>query len=1133
MLAGGIASAQAVNYSNSNQITVPDSTTNTAAKSDIVVSGFAGTVNKVTITLTQMTGFIGEIDLELVAPNGSKFVLLSDCCSTATSSTNLTLTLDDAATNLLPVGVASSGTFKPTNLGATIDTWPSAIPQPACPSDYAAGTVMTSCPGGASQGTGTFANHFDGINPNGTWSLYAVDDTAGDASITIQGWTLSITPNSLPATTTTASASANPATRNVAVNLLATVTSSSTVNQGTVQFTKDGVNLGNAVSVSNGSATLTNQLFTSEGDFVIGAQYTDNSSTFSSSSGSFTLTVQNATTGTPPTFCNAAPLTINTGASAPIAGTPNPQRITVSALSGTVSNLVVALNGITHPTPADFDLLLVSPTGQKMVILSDVGGSVSVSNANIILDDTAAASLPNLSVLSSGIFKPTNYGTGDTFASPAPAGPYSNPAPAGSDSLASTFAGVNPNGTWMLYAATDIPGNTGSIGGGYCLTFTTSGDSSTTTTVSSSKNPSLVNESVTFTAQALRSSDSSPVPAGTFTFRLDGIVVSGPTTVDGTGSATYATAALTEGLHTIQATYSGTSGYATSTASEDQEVDTPTTVTGTSFCNNGGISLNGTGNALVYPSRVFVTNLPGFISAVNLRLNNFTASHANDPDILLVGPTGATLIPWSDIGSISGGFTNQTFTLSDSAASSLPSTGGVTTGTYKPTNYDTADSFPSPAPAPPWNSPAPAGSSTLASIFGNTAATGTWALYVTDDTPDPGTGGSIGGWCLDFTMLQPDLKITKTHTGSFVQGQTGATYTIQVQNAGTAVTAGTVTVTESVPAGLTLVSQSGSGWDCSVVPTCTRSDALAASQFYPDITVTVNVASNASSSLTNTASVSGGSDSNAANNTANDVTAVLAAVSFGTTPVGLSYSVNGTPQSTTTTQNLASGTVLTLATTTPQTATGTRYNFLSWSDAGALSHPVTISNSVNSYVASFQTQYQLTSIASPVNGGTVTPASGSFFDANTQVPVTETPAACYVFSSWSGNVQSGSVLMNAPHTVTATFAANIASNVTAQLSPVYGGFRLNRATNKWMQAVTLTNHGAALAGIVFAADSLSSNATLSGAGGATSCATPVSPYKAIGQLGAGATVTFYLQFDNPTNAPIRYTGRLLAAPGQL
>jgi hypothetical protein len=49
---------------------------------------------------------------------------------------------------------------------------------------------------------------------------------------------------------------------------------------------------------------------------------------------------------------------------------------------------------------------------------------------------------------------------------------------------------------------------------------------------------------------------------------------------------------------------------------------------------------------------------------------------------------------------------------------------------------------------------------------------------------------------------------------------------------------------------------------------------LAAAARYPAITLTVNVANNAPASVTNTATVAGGGESNTANNTANDVTTI-------------------------------------------------------------------------------------------------------------------------------------------------------------------------------------------------------------------------------------------------------------------
>ncbi len=121
----------------------------------------------------------------------------------------------------------------------------------------------------------------------------------------------------------------------------------------------------------------------------------------------------------------------------------------------------------------------------------------------------------------------------------------------------------------------------------------------------------------------------------------------------------------------------------------------------------------------------------------------------------------------------------------------------------------------------------------------------------------------------------PDLTLTKLHTGVFAQGQTGATYTITVSNRGGGATSGLVTMTDTVPTGLTATALSGSGWICTVgTGTCTRSDALASGASYPAITLTVSVAANAAALITNNASISGGNDSNATNNTASDPTTV-------------------------------------------------------------------------------------------------------------------------------------------------------------------------------------------------------------------------------------------------------------------
>jgi len=127
----------------------------------------------------------------------------------------------------------------------------------------------------------------------------------------------------------------------------------------------------------------------------------------------------------------------------------------------------------------------------------------------------------------------------------------------------------------------------------------------------------------------------------------------------------------------------------------------------------------------------------------------------------------------------------------------------------------------------------------------------------------------------------PALSITKTHTGNFNPGQQGATYTVTVSNTGTGATSGTVAVTDLLPGGLTLVSMSGSGWNCpNGGPVCTCGNVLAAGQNYPAITVTVNVAAAATSPQVNFASVTGGGLAVVA--TASDSTIINSAPSLGT-----------------------------------------------------------------------------------------------------------------------------------------------------------------------------------------------------------------------------------------------------------
>ncbi|MEV6297277.1 calcium-binding protein [Streptomyces sp. NPDC051896] len=129
-------------------------------------------------------------------------------------------------------------------------------------------------------------------------------------------------------------------------------------------------------------------------------------------------------------------------------------------------------------------------------------------------------------------------------------------------------------------------------------------------------------------------------------------------------------------------------------------------------------------------------------------------------------------------------------------------------------------------------------------------------------------GRSNAGGTFDFALARylgggaaQCLTISKSHAGNFIPGRVG-TYTITVGNIGTAPTNGTtVTVHDTLPTGLTAASITGRGWRCTQSTlTCTRSDALNPGSSYPAITLRVRVASTASGTVTNTATVTGGGD---------------------------------------------------------------------------------------------------------------------------------------------------------------------------------------------------------------------------------------------------------------------------------
>ncbi len=138
------------------------------------------------------------------------------------------------------------------------------------------------------------------------------------------------------------------------------------------------------------------------------------------------------------------------------AATPYSSNLIVTGLpTSGVTIKSVKLNGVSHTFPGDLDIVLQSPTGSNVILLSDHGGGTDVLNANLTFDDGAATIVS--SPIVTGVYRPTNVAGPDVFAAPGPGSiNQTNPT------LAS-FGTADYNGAWKLFVVDQFNGDAGSI----------------------------------------------------------------------------------------------------------------------------------------------------------------------------------------------------------------------------------------------------------------------------------------------------------------------------------------------------------------------------------------------------------------------------------------------------------------------------------------------------------------------------------------------------------------------------------------------------------------------------------------------------------------------------------------------
>ena len=533
------------------------------------------------------------------------------------------------------------------------------------------------------------------------------------------------------------------------------------------------------------------------------------------------------------TFTNPTLITIPSSG----AGTPYPSTIEVSNIPIQVAKVTVRLNSLAHTFPSDIDVLLVGPQGQTAIVMSDVGGSADVTGVTLTLDDDATAPLP-AGTLTTGTFRPTNATIGDPFPAPAPA--------PGTNSALSVFQGTNPNGTWRLFVVDDAGADLGSFSGGWTLSITAaiSGQNTNSITIPASgmaspypseieitnHNDSVSRVMVTLTNFNHSSPDDVDIllqsPSGRSVILMSD--VGGSNAVSNINISFDDTAAnflpdsgaLTAGtfrptdfepgevfpapapsgmpIGRTLSSLNGTSANGTwrlfvvdDTGANVGDISGGWNIlVGTTA---GAISMTSAGVANPYPSEISVSGLAGSITKATVTISNFSHLQPDNVDILISGPDGRRIVLMSDAGGLDeAGGVNLVF--DDDAPSAIPDAGPLTSGTYRPADYEPGETYPDPAP------PGPVTGTTLNAFYGG-VPNGIWRLYVLNE--NGASYGSIAAtWAVTLqtstsaclVTISPSVQAFPVTggTGSFNIGQpNGCSWTASTTDSFISITSAT------------------------------------------------------------------------------------------------------------------------------------------------------------------------------------------------------------------------------------------------------------------------------------------------------------------------------------------------------
>ena len=397
-------------FTNSALIFINDHTNATPYPSVINISGLAGVVSAATVTFTNFNHTSpSDVNALLVSPSGQTSLLMAKAGGSH-AVVNGTFTFDDSASLLMPQSaLITSGTYKPTSYAVATPPFP----VPAPPGPY----------------TASMAN-FAGSNPNGSWSLYIIDDTPLDSGAISNGWSLNLSTAALVPTSAdlgvsmTASQPGVIATSNVTFTITAAnygpaaasgVVVTNTMPAGAI-FISAGVSQGS--TSTNGSGGLT---------WSIGALATNTTATLTlvvrlNATGPAVNTASiTGTTTDPNPDDNTATATVNVlPPSADLvltmSGVPNPviagNSLTYSLVISNAGPATATGVGLTNTLPPGVSFVSASPAGYtvsgRVVSFPNLGtvGAGATTSATIVARPTASGTITNTAVCASGVLDP-------------------------------------------------------------------------------------------------------------------------------------------------------------------------------------------------------------------------------------------------------------------------------------------------------------------------------------------------------------------------------------------------------------------------------------------------------------------------------------------------------------------------------------------------------------------------------------------------------------------------------------------------------------------------------------------------------------------------------------------------------